>query len=691
MTDRENFPANTASRDIAVSAAQRGSLVARGLAATKLALVKDRDTLYRQAREVYDHLTDCGGTSWIGERIGWKWVPISALTEAFITFQRLAAEGYGKAYYPLSTLYGGEQSVKGNEGLAEHFARLAFDWCLANSTRNDPEIWNDLGQLYRHRGNYELEVHWCRRAAIQNYPWGLFNMWSLGRSPNGLDEAEEGDLYWVIKAAEQGNLLAIIHMIHVYEGDTDHEPDDEQALYWYRKAAEQGYPWTEADFGTERFFDLGMRYRHGDGDEADEDKAEEYFLKAANLGHPEAQYELAELLSERGENRDSEHWLKCSAQLGYGPAQLAYAEMPFVPEEEAQTLIDSALDWYKAQAESGDCVSQFEYAKMMLSPYGDWKSNPEEGLHWLKTSAEQDYVPACRRLGNEYLRADISGHTTTEGIYWLSHAADLGDPWACEMLGDLYLLGHGDGVNAPRRGSLPPILVEPDHKQAVAWYELGIGTATPMGDRALAFKLGRHYLTGEHLQQDLQLAEKWLLHSAEHGYGSAQELLGDEYLSGSRLRKDVDAAIHWLELAGESSVAARLKLAGIYLDGKVVPQSLSKAIYWLTRDPDGRGRMNRQMKLVAEKCFDGRFSTAEESVAQAWLEKMANVVFEEAYAADTPFAAGPYYALAETYELGLGFIKDIDTAIYWYRRAAEQGHHAAKSRLCDLGLDWKTP
>ena len=650
-------------RNMAVSVQQRGSLVERGLLAiqngTKLAQTKDNDALYRQVRAVYDLITDNGGTSWVGERIGREWIPISALNEAFTTFQRLATEGYGKAYYPLSTLYGGEQSVKGDKNLAHLYSKLAFDWCLANSSRNDPEIWNDLGLVYARQGSLEA-LHWFGKSADKGDAWGLYNLWGYGYGVAEMSY-EEG-LALLTKAAQKGNLVAILTLIreHQFNG-ADHEPDDEQALYWYRKAAEQGYPWTEADFGAERFFELGMNYRYGD--EVDEDKAEEYFLKAASLGHPEAQYELAELLSERGKDTDSEHWLKCSAQLGYGPAQLAYAEMPFVPEDEAQTLIDSALDWYKAQAESGHEAWQYRYSLLLLRDDNEWCGDPKEGLMWLEASAAQDYRPACRRLGSEYLRADTAGHTTTEGIYWLSHAADLGDPWACEMLGDLYLLGHRDGVSTLMRCSRQPLLVEPDHKQAVAWYELGIGTATPMGDRTLAFKLGRHYLTGEHLQQDLQQAEQWLLYSAEHGYSSAQELLGDEYLSGNRLHKDVGGAIYWLAQAGESSVAARLKLAGIYLDGKIAPRNLNLAIDWLTRDPEWTGHMNRRMKLVAEKCFDGRFSTAEESVAQAWLEKMANVVFEEAYAADTPFAAGPYYALAETYELGLGFVQDIDLSL----------------------------
>ncbi len=694
MTDREKLPANTVNRSVTVSVAQRGSLVARGLAAiqtgTKLALMKDRDTLYRQAREVYDLITDCGGTSWVGER-GRKWVPISALTEAFITFQRLAAEGYGKAYYPLSTLYGGEQSVKEDEELARHFRKMARDWCLANSSKGDPEIWNDLGICYLYEDN-DQAVYWFRKAAEQGHAWGLLNLAMMYDYGWGVEEDGEESRNLQTMAAEQGNLVAILRLIDQLESNgPEHEPyDDEQALYWYRKAAEQGYPWSEADFGAERFFDLGMLFRYGD--EVDEDKAEEYFRAASNLGYPEAQYRLAELLSEMGEDANVEHWLKSSADLGYGPAQLAYAEYPFVPENEAAALIDSALDWYKAQAESGGEVCQYEYATMLLNPTGNWRSNPEEGMRWLKASAEQCYLPALKQLGKIYLSNKSPTDTIQDGEFLLSRAGDLGDPSAYELLGDFYLQGYVDNAN-PRQARLPLPLVKPDQSKAITCYELAIGTCTPMGDKQIAFKLGRHYLTGEHLQQDLQLAEKWLLHSAEHGYGSAQELLGDEYLSGRRLHKDIDAAIRWLELAGESSVAARLKLAGIYLDGKVVPQCLSEAIDWLTRDPDGTGHMNRQMKLVAEKCFDGRFGNDEETVAYQWLEQMAIREIEEAIMADIyeDIAPNLYYNVGEIRELGLGVAKDMETAISWYKKAAGQGHHTAKVRLQKLGVDWKLP
>ena len=110
------------------------------------------------------------------------------------------------------------------------------------------------------------------------------------------------------------------------------------------------------------------------------------------------------------------------------------------------------------------------------------------------------------------------------------------------------------------------------------------------------------------------MAEKWILHSAERGYSSAQSLLGTEYASGARLRQDANAAIHWLALAAQNSTSAGVKLAEVYLEGKIVPRNLDESLKWLTYAADG-GFGSRAMKLVAAKCFDGRFNAAEACTA----------------------------------------------------------------------------
>ncbi len=695
MTERDNLPTKEAPRSLIAASKQRISLVTRGLMAiqsrVRVAESQTNDVVYLHARAAYDLITDGGGTRWCGERIGREWLPKSSLGDAFIVFQRLACESYGKAYFPLSTLYSGEQSVKGDRKLELHFSTAAFDWCFSNRRRNDSEIWNDLGCLYLQQGNMQEALFWFRKAADGLHPWGLFNLGVMYESGYGVEQDKDTSLYWQLKAAEQGNLTAILGLIRHYEFSGSAIADDEKALFWYQKAVEQGYPWTEEDFGADRFFELGVRYNNANNIE-DHHKAIDYFLKAAELGHAEAQYELScLLLFEKNRGAETQYWMMRSAELGFGPAQMIYARdyAETLTEEEASQLIESAGDWYRTHAEAGSSVWQYEYAILLLCDDDEWCGDSNEGMKWLAASAEQNYIPACYRLGVEYLRGEISEYTTQRGILWLSRAADSGNALACASLGDLYL-GYKAQSHSASTGHFPSERVTPDHKAAVRWYELGISTGEPWAISFLAYKLGRLYLGGEQLEQNLQLAEKWLLLSATRTASPARKLLGDEYASGARLKQDSTSAIYWLTLAGENSKDARLTLAEIYLDGKLVARNFGEALKWLALDPEGRGRKNQEMKMVASKCFDGRFSAAEEVSAKAWLKQMASMAHERVTAGKHCYPKIDCLFLGELYELGLGFERDTNQAVFWYQRAAEQGNKSAQARLKELGLDWRT-
>lgn len=438
---------------------------------------------------------------------------------------------------------------------------------------------------------------------------------------------------------------------------------------------------------AEKLFRAGMRYRY-DGEygmPSDTDKCYEYLLKAAKLDHAEAQYELEHLNGELGEfAKDWDRtapglWLEGSARLGFGPAQYEFVRDYELPEDEYEEMIEAAFAWYEERALAGEAQWQFEFAEIHLDGDVDI-ANRAKGARWLIESAKQDYLPACRRLGKEFLRSGINKQAAGQGIYWLSRAADLGDIPASRTLGDFYLLGHVDGESLK---GLPPRRYKPDKKAAITWYERSIA----MGDRSTAYDLGKLYLSGKHLDQDLQLAEKWLLHAATEGYYFAQVTLSAEYASGLRLRQDADAAIHWLKLAAANSRRPGLKLAEIYLEGKIVPKNFAEAIKWLAYAADG-GFRNEAMRIVAKNCLDGRFSAAEKSAAQAWLLQMAATAHESV--ADVEHAQYDSHALhlAELYELGLGVSQDTEQAVYWYKQS---GLPLAQTRLRELGIDWKPP
>ncbi|MCR4304700.1 MAG: sel1 repeat family protein [Gallionella sp.] len=289
MDERENLPAKLAAQELTASTEKRGSLVARGMAAllvnTQHALTKNNDALYRQAREVYNRLTDDGLGSWFGYKE--RELP---LTETFNLFQKLAAEGYGKAYYPLSTLYGGEQSINGDPVQAERFRKLAFDWLFANQLQNDPEIWNDLGKLYlylasdsNYYGNEDIALLWLLKAANMgdaSAMWHISRMYEFGcrvSLPDGTDS-----LIWKIKAAEAGHEEAQrrLEMQHEH-GDLEEKIDDEQVFNWYVWSAEHGHVWAQLF--------LGDAYLDGDKLGQDDKQSMYWYRKAAEQGHRLAQ------------------------------------------------------------------------------------------------------------------------------------------------------------------------------------------------------------------------------------------------------------------------------------------------------------------------------------------------------------------------------------------------------------------
>ena len=70
--------------------------------------------------------------------------------------------------------------------------------------------------------------------------------------------------------------------------------------------------------------------------------------------------------------------------------------------------------------------------------------------------------------------------------------------------------------------------------------------------------LARLYLFGEHLDQDLALAERMLLEAANAGNLYSQRLLAVEYTSGKRLKRDTAAALQWLKIAEQNSDSSKL-------------------------------------------------------------------------------------------------------------------------------------
>lgn len=285
MSERKNLPTVIATQAVAVLSEQRASLVGRGLTAVqeirKHELIRNsQDENYRKARTVFDRGFRIETERWTGTENG-----NTDHLSAFKSFQKLADEKYGKAYYQLYRWYEGEDIEVGQDHDKQHFAQLAFDWCFANQANQDVELWCDLGAMYRDGcgvgRNDEQAVNWFRKAAEQGYADGqgmLGEMYSYGR---GVEKNNEQAVYWYRKAAEQNSVIWQWKLGSMYECGDGVEKNYHYAVYWYRKVAEQGDVTGQ--------WQLGCMYECGAGVEQNDEQAVYWFRKAAEQGDALAQ------------------------------------------------------------------------------------------------------------------------------------------------------------------------------------------------------------------------------------------------------------------------------------------------------------------------------------------------------------------------------------------------------------------
>jgi TPR repeat protein len=232
--------------------------------------------------------------------------------------------------------------------------------------------------------------------------------------------------------------------------------------YWEQdyKMAAAVYASAAADGDPTGMNNLGWLYLNGYGVEKDQEKAEDYFQKAANLGQTAAMVNLGNIA------------------------------------EDAQEY-EAAYIWYRRAYMMGDPAGQFNYANMY-----NWG--------WY---VEQDYGFAFRNFlelaGDGYLDAIFYvGHYLQEGLgvnkdeeaafHWFERGEELEDPSCTTELGRCYGLGLG---------------VEKDEKKGLEYYLKG----TERGDALAYANVGYCYESGQGTAKNMRLARKYYKEGAELG------------------------------------------------------------------------------------------------------------------------------------------------------------------------------
>lgn len=416
----DNLPVIKANQELAENKPASSTLLGRGLAAIQnrkpglILLIENRDEIYQHARLSFNLLTDYGDKNCATGEC-WQSEELEQLLSCFDSLKKLADAGYGKAYFPLYRLFEGGASAHRNEAFAGHYAKLAFDWCFDNQFYGDPEVWNDLGTLYRLGAgcemDLELAMYWYRQAADAGNAEGMFNVSGIYEFGVGVEEDLETAHYWQVMAAEAGHAYAQHGLAFQYHHglNEQYEQDEELAFYWYLRSAVGGY--ERATYGLQE-----LRY-YGFGFELNDDVTFEWFRHKAESGYVFAQLFLADAYK-HGLDIDQDYyeaakWLKLAAEQNDPYAQWKYGLLQWIEDS------DEASYWLRKAAKTGNAEAQYDLAWLISET-----KELEEGeiLYWLNCSKEQGYEPAMFVWDNSWIVDNFNNNRKNSELFGLAYS-----------------------------------------------------------------------------------------------------------------------------------------------------------------------------------------------------------------------------------------------------------------------------
>ncbi len=196
------------------------------------------------------------------------------------------------------------------------------------------------------------------------------------------------------------------------------------------------------------------------------------------------------------------------------------------------------------------------------------------------------------------------------------------------------------------------------------------------GDPESETTLALAYHAGTLLKKNDAEALRLLQHAANRGFAAAEEAMGIFCQSGFGMPPDQAQAISWYTKAAQhGSSDAATDLALLYSTGDGVPKDVAKAATWF-RNAAQAGDATAQLNLAA-LYHRGEGLPKDDAQAVYWLTKAADqgllpAIIELAYWNLQP-------------EHGV----NVDAAIAWYKKAADQGEASAQAILGDIFVEQK--
>eukprot|EP01104_Vermistella_antarctica_P019795 TRINITY_DN79_c0_g2_i1.p1 TRINITY_DN79_c0_g2~~TRINITY_DN79_c0_g2_i1.p1 ORF type:complete len:259 (-),score=39.24 TRINITY_DN79_c0_g2_i1:74-850(-) len=141
------------------------------------------------------------------------------------------------------------------------------------------------------------------------------------------------------------------------------------SVFWTMQWVKGGYP--------EAMEALGLIYTNGSGVSKNESKGTELLLKAANLGHASAQYEIGRTYVFKYDNPEAAKWFRKAAEGGHAEAAFFLAHCFKSGDGLGKDLAEAAV-WYRKSADLGYVEAECEIGRCYERGLGVEKDLVEE-------------------------------------------------------------------------------------------------------------------------------------------------------------------------------------------------------------------------------------------------------------------------------------------------------------------------
>lgn len=276
-------------------------------------------------------------------------------------------------------------------------------------------------------------------------------------------------------------------------------------------------------------------------------------------------------------------------------------------------------------------------------------TNPEQLLLWLETNSNNGNSTATYLLAMQYAYCYVTYKNLDKTYQIIKKLYESDCIEGYLGMADCYFFGYGVNENNERAFELynEVLKKEPDNYGALC-------------------KIGRMYRCGWGVDKDIEKAFQILSAAAQNGSARAATELGWLYeFDLEHNAQNISKALQWYQYGADrgDALGAR-KLAYAYEEGLLgLPQNSSQAFYWYNHAREDYVALSS----LADECWGD-----ENNLKSVIAEILRRAEYGDANLQNT---------LGYLYAKSIGLPHDVDKAIYWYKKALENGDGYAGYRL----------